>query len=209
MSSGPSPYAPPRAAIAAVGTVDAKRSESLPLVCLKCGAAHGAALEPKTLVVVARARVVTLVVAVFGAMTVALVPSPNVRTFVFLGMVLIALLVRRFIYSRVDLAVPLCPTCSARWSSGVRWSRVLRGMIFVLVLASTFTSVGGYSPLLTIGFGLGVFAVMIALLLLRMRSRIVVAQRVKDDVVTIALVHADAIAAITERRMAHVTDGRS
>lgn len=200
MSSGPSPYAPPRAPLASVGTVDAKKSEPLPRVCLKCGTAHDTALVPKTLIVIARARAITLLVAILGAVTVVLVPSPNVRTFVFLALALVALLVRRFVYSRIDLNVPLCNVCAHRWTSGVLWSKVLRGAVLVLVLASTVTSLGGYSPLLTITFGFGVFGAVIALLLLRMRSRIVVAQRVKDDVVTLALVHADAVSAIAQRR---------
>lgn len=202
MSPSPSPYAPPRAPIASVGTVDASTREDLPLVCLKCGTSHETALHPKMLVVIARARVVTLVVAVLGAMVVALVPSPNVRAFVFLGVALVAILVRRFIYARVGVSVPLCAICAARWAAGVLWSKILRGAIVLLVLASTVTSLGGYSPLLTFGFGAGVFAVVMALLLLRMRSRIVVAQRVAGDVVTLALVHPDAISAISERREA-------
>lgn len=200
MSQSPSPYAPPRAAIAAVGTVDVEKSKPLPLVCLKCGTAHETTLVPKTLTVIARARAITLLVAVLGAVTVAFVPSPQVRTFVFLAMALVALLVRRFVYSRIDLNVPLCLSCAARWASGVLWSKVLRIAIFVLVMASTFTSIGGYSPLLTIAFGSGVFGVIIALLLLRMRSRIVVAQRVQGDVVTLVLVHSDAVGAIRDAR---------
>jgi hypothetical protein len=200
MSPNLSPYAPPRAPIASTGTVDAKKSEPLPLVCLKCGSTHQTTQLPKTLVVIARARVVTLIVALMGAVTVALLPASNLRAVVFFGMAVVALLVRRFVYSRVDLDVPLCEACAHRWESGVLWSKILRASIFVLVLGSTVTALGGYSPLLTIAFGFAVIGGVVALALLRMRTRIVVAQKVAGDVVTLALVHPDAVAAIRNAR---------
>jgi hypothetical protein len=200
MSPNPSPYAPPRAPVAATGTVDAKKTEPLPLVCVKCASTHETTRVPKTLIVVARARIVTLLIAVMGGVTVALVREPNVRVYGFGGVALVALVVRRFVYSRVDLDVPLCASCAHRWASGVRWSKILRAMVFLLALGTTITTLAQLSPLLTIVLGLGVFAAAIGLALLRMRTRIVVAQKVAGDVVTLALVHPDAVAAISSAR---------
>jgi hypothetical protein len=200
MSPKPSPYAPPRAPIASAGTVDANKTQPLPPICVKCGSTHEISSHPKTLMVVGRARPVTLAVALVAGVTVVVIQSATLRTFFFFAMAGVALLVRRFVYARVDLAVPLCATCAHRWAAGIRWSQILRGGIIVLVLANALAVLAALSPLVTIVLGLGVFAAAIALLLLRMRSRIIVAQRVAGDVVTLALVHPDAVSAIVSAR---------
>jgi hypothetical protein len=200
MSPNPSPYAPPRAPIASVGTVDANKTEPLPLVCVKCGTARDVALHPKTLTVVGRARLVTLAVALIAAVTVVVIESPMLRSLGFFAMAGVALVIRRLLYARVDLGIPLCSACAARWAAGVRWSRILRGAIIALVLLNTALVLASLSPLFTLVLGLAVFSAAIGLVLLRMRSRIVVARSVAGDVVTLALVHPDAVAAISARR---------
>jgi hypothetical protein len=192
-----SPYAPPRAPLPDSGTVDVKRSEPLSLVCLKCASSHGVAAHPKTLVVIGRMRVLQLGIALVAGVTIALLRSGEIRMYVFFGLAVVALLMRRFLYPRIDLGIPLCPTCADRWASGVRWSKIFRGMILGFgALMTALTAMNASSGLVLL-FGVGIFAGVIAQLLLRLRTRLVVAKDVKGDVVTLALVHADAVTAIT------------
>lgn len=196
----PSPYAPPRAPIAAIGTVDVRRGEGLPLVCLKCGVTHDVAVHPKTLLVIGRARIATLMVAVAGGVTVAIVRSPETRMAVFMALAVLAIAVRRLVYPGVEMPVALCPSCARRWASGVRWSKIFRAaMLGCSAVVTVFVFVESSSVLAGV-FLFGIFAAALGLMLLRMRTRIVVVKEVKGDVFTLALVHADAVAAISSAR---------
>jgi hypothetical protein len=192
----PSPYAPPRAPIGAYGTLPIKRTEPLPLVCLKCGVTHPVAHTKKSLIVLGRARLVTLTVALVGGVVIAAVPTPQTRMLFFVGLAVIAFLLRRFVNPRVEMSVPLCASCAHRWAMGLRWSKVLRGVIFACSVVATVLMLLAASPLLVVLFALGIFGAMIGILLLRMRSRIVVAKEMKGDDITLALVHQDAVAAV-------------
>lgn len=199
-SPSPSPYAPPQAPIPLGGTLDVKKGDELPLVCLKCGRTHDVAPHAKLLLVLGRARVVTLAAAVTGGAVVALVQSPQTRLLFFAVLAGLAFVARRVVNPRLSMPVPLCPPCAHRWAFGERWSKILRG---VLVLSSAVASVLLFieaSPLVAVLFALVMFAAIAGLLLLRMRSRIVVVRQMKDDVATLALVHVDAVAAVNRGR---------
>ena len=172
----------------------------LPLVCLKCGRTHDVTPHEKRLIVLGRARIVTLAAAITGGAVVALVPSPQTRLLFFAVLAGLAFLARRVVNPRRTMPVALCASCADRWAFGERWSKILRA---VMVICSAVASVLMFieaSPLVAMLFALVMFASIAGLLSLRMRSRIVVVKQMKGDVATLALVHVDAVAAINSAR---------
>jgi hypothetical protein len=200
MSPGLSPYAPPRTPLPDTGTLDVNRKEAIPLVCLKCATQHEVLARAKTLLVVKRARLFTLFVALVGGITVANVRTPETRMYVFFGIAVAAFIVNRFAYPRVELGVPLCASCAHRWDAGVRWSKIFRGLILFFAVTMTAATYAGVSVLLAFVFAVGIFGAGVGQLLLRIRKRIVVIKELKGDLATIALVHPDAVAAIRSAR---------
>lgn len=200
----PSPYAPPRAPIPLSGVLDVKKGDVLPLVCLKCGrtndVTHDVTPHEKRLIVLGRARVVTLAAAITGGAIIALVPSPQTRLLFFAGLTALAFLARSVVNPRAAMPIALCASCAHRWAFGERWSKILRA---VMVLSSAVASVVMFieaSPLVATLFAVVMLGAIVGLLSLRMRSRIVVVKEMKGDVATLALVHVDAVAAINSGR---------
>lgn len=196
----PSPYAPPQAPIPLSGVLDVKKGDELPLVCLKCGRTHEVSPHEKRLIVLGRARVVTLAAAITGGAVVALVQSPQTRLLFFAVLAGLAFLARRVVNPRLSMPVALCASCAHRWAVGERWSKILRG---ALVASSGVASILLFieaSPFVAMLFALVMFAAIAGLLSLRMRSRIVVVKHVKGEVATLALVHVDAVSAINSGR---------
>ena len=196
----PSPYAPPRAAIADSGTLAAKRNEPLPPVCLKCASRHEVVLRTKSLAVAARSRLFRLGLVLIVGVIVATVRSHELRIYLFFGVAVAALIVGRFAYPRVELGLPLCPHCEERWKTGVRWSKILRAAVFVSSVIMTAATLAGVSVLIVLLFAVAVFGAAVGLASLRMRSRIVVIKELKGDVATLWLVHPDAVAVIESVR---------
>lgn len=199
----PSPYAPPRAESPAVGVVSVAIKDPIPLVCLKCGATKDIAPRPETMTIVTRrTRLVALGLALVGGVVVATVQSLEVRIGVLVGVVVAARVMRmgvRPTLPKVDLGLPLCPSCNERWTIGMRRRRIFRALTFVcLVLMLACMALA--APLVGLLFISSSMAFAIANLLVRIRSRVVVATALKDDVVTLSLVHPDAVAAINSAR---------
>jgi hypothetical protein len=142
-------------------------------------------------------RVLQFGIALIAGVTIALLRSAEVRMYVFFALAVVALLMRRFLYPRIDLGIPLCGTCADRWASGVRWSKIFRGSILGCGALMTGLTAMNASSAVVLLCGVGIFGGVIAQLLLRLRTRLVVAKHAKDDVVTLALVHPDAVAAVT------------
>jgi hypothetical protein len=197
----PSPYAPPAAPIPMGGTIDVKSGDTLPLICLKCGRTHDVTPHDKRVLVLGRARVVTLAAAITGGAVVALVHEPQTRMLFFAILAGLAFLARRVVNPRMAMPIALCAPCAHRWASGERWSKVLRA---VMVLSSAVATVLMFieaSPLVALLFALVMFGAIAGLLLLRMRTRIIVVKQVRPDgTMTLALLHVDAVAAINSAR---------
>ena len=156
----------------------------------------------KKLMVLGLARLTTLAVALVGGVLVAVIRDPAIRSLAFLASAGVAFGLRRLLYPRRETTVMLCGPCADRWTTGVRWSAIFRAAIFGLSAAASAVMLLDGPVLVAMVLASAILGSILGLMLLRMRSRIVVVKEVNGDVVTFALVHPDAVAAIRARRQA-------
>ena len=193
------PYAPPRSELAAVATLDVDLKKGIAPVCLKCAATKDVApRQEKLQVVPPRVRYIAVgVMSALGA-SMAFVESVALRM-AFIGAVFVGARLLRVglvrAYPKVDIGLPLCPTCNDRWTTGMRRRKIFRWLALACVVGMLACLALG-APVVGMLFLFPGVAFTIATALVRIRSRVITAIGRKDDVVTLALVHPDAVAAI-------------
>lgn len=193
------PYAPPRSDLATNATLDVDPKSPLPPVCLKCAAKTDVAPRNEALqVVTRRVRFLALGIGAAAGLSMVVIESIQIRAaaiiFLFVAARGIQAILRR-VFPKVELGLPLCRTCNERWTVGMRRRKIYRALSF----ASASVMLGLFAlgmPFIGILFFFPSLGFLVANALIRIRSRVIVATDRRGDVVTLSLVHPDAVAKI-------------
>lgn len=195
---------------AGVGGVVVDMRERIPKVCLKCGATKSIVRRVEILTVASQnAATMGMGMGAVGA-TVAAIARNNrdaaipVVLAAIAGVTVFAVVMHRGA-EKVELELPLCETCNARWNSAKRVQPAfLAGVVIAGLLCLVGWTTDGQRALLYAGAI--VFAlVIVAALALRPGHRLVGASRVEGPMVTLTQISPEAatkIAARLEKRRA-------
>jgi hypothetical protein len=198
------PYAAPRSESSATEKVDVDVNRALPSVCLKCGATADVSPRPENLNVFSdRARVITIVVVLGVIAAVCVFDSIELRVTILIALAIavrLLFMALRPVLRKVDIRVPLCASCNDRWSSGIKRNRIYRALILFFCICMLLAIVMTGSPFAAVPFFPPVIALNIANVVLRLRSRVVLATARAGDVVTLSGIAPDAVSAIRAGR---------
>jgi len=193
-----------------VGGVVVDMRERIPKVCLKCGATKSIVRRVEVLTVASQnAATMGMGMGAVGA-TVAAIARNNrdaaipVVLAAIAGVTVFAVVMHRGA-EKVELELPLCETCNARWDTAKRLQPAfLGGMLIAGLLCLVAWTTDGQRSLLYAGGILFALLIVVALAL-RPADRLIGASRVEGPMVTLTRIGPDAatkIAAKLEKRRA-------
>lgn len=176
--------------------------KKLPAVCLKCGAKKDIVRRKETLVAASASQGLGAVGGVCGVMAArAMREDPVAAAFVvgacLAGSLAVGIIVHRQ-SPKVELALPLCGACNAKWDQGIT---VRRAILAALCFAGVAFAYGFFAHDTT-GYvvgGMAMGAIVIAALAFRLRDRFVYAFDIRGTTVSLRGVCDDARGAIVVR----------
>jgi ribosomal protein L40E len=180
--------------------VDAEKP--LPAICLKCGAKKHIVRRNEKLTAASASQGLGAIGGVCGVMVArAMKDDPVAGAFVlvttFAGVIVVGLVVHAYT-PKVNLALPLCRDCNAKWSTGL----TARYAVIALLVAACVMALYGFFTHDTVGYVAGgvVMAVGVAVsLAFRLRDRFVFASEIRGTQATLKGVSGDARMAIEMR----------